>query len=124
MRRTSYLAVVAAALVIGAYGAWVLWKGIGARHWQSDLIGVVSIAASLGMLARKPWSRFLVYLLVGFFCVAWIAGIFDAVNAGAWQKYDALQVFLSLMPGLGMVLVALACAFIAARYVRPSSLQA
>jgi hypothetical protein len=124
MRRAPYLAVVAAALVIGAYGAWVLWQAMEARHWQSELFGVTSIAASLGMLARQSWSRFLVYLVVAFICVAWVAGIIDGVNAGAWEKYDALQVLLSLAPGLGMVLVALACAFIAARYVRPRSLQA
>jgi hypothetical protein len=124
MRRASYLAVVAAALVVGAYGAWVLWQGIEARHWQSDLFGVVSISASLGMLARKSWSRFLVYLVVAFYCVSWIAAVIDAVNAGAWEKYDGLRIFLSLVPGLGMVLVALACAFIAARFVRPPSMQA
>ena len=124
MRRASYLAVVVAALVIGAYGSWVLWQGIEARHWQSDLFGVVSVTASLGMLARQPWSRFLVYLVVAFFCAAWVAGVIDAVNAGAWEKYDALRILLSLLPGLGMVLVALACAFITARFVRPRSLQA
>jgi hypothetical protein len=124
MRRASYLAVIAAALVIGAYGSWVLWQGIEVRHWQSDLFGVASIAASLGMLARQPWSRFLVYLVVAFFCVSWVAAIIDAVNAGAWEKFDALRIFLSLVPGLGMVLVALVCAFVAARFLRPASVPA
>lgn len=124
MRRASYLVVLATALVIGAYGSWVLWQGIEARHWQSDLFGVASIAASLGMLARQPWSRFLVYLVVAFFCVSWVAAVIDAVNAGAWEKYDALRIFLSLVPGLGMVAVALGCAFVAGRFLRPTSATA
>jgi hypothetical protein len=121
MHRASYLAVFAAALVMGACGSWVLWQGIEAKHWQSDLFGVASIAASLGMLARQSWSRFLVYLVVASFCFFWIAAVIDAVNAGAWEKCDVLQILLSLVPGLGMVLVALACAFVAARFLRPTS---
>jgi hypothetical protein len=121
MHRASYLAVLAAALVIGAYGSWVLWQVIDARHWQSDLFGVASIAASLGMVARRTWSRFLVYLVVAFFCFSWVAVNIDSANAGAWEKCNALQIFLSLVPGLGMVLVALACAFVAARFLRPTS---
>jgi hypothetical protein len=110
--------------VFGAYGALVLLQGIEARHWQSDLIGVASVVASLGMLARQPWSRFLVYLLVAYFCVAWVAAVVNAVSAGAWEKYNALQVFLSLVPGLGMVAVFLLCAFVAARFLRPASTPA
>jgi hypothetical protein len=124
MPRTSYYAVFAAALVIGTYGSWVLWQGIEVRHWQSDLFGVASIAASLGMLARQAWSRFLVYLVVAFFCFSWVAVVIEAVNSGAWEKYDALRIFLSLMPGLGMVLIAFACAFVAARFLRPTSVSA
>jgi hypothetical protein len=124
MSRASYLAVVAAAFVIGGYGSWVLWQGIEAKHWQSDLFGVASIAACLGMLARRRWSSCLVYLLVAFFCVSWVAAVIDAVNMGAWEKYDSLQVFLSLVPGIGMVTVALACAFVAARFLRPTSAPA
>ena len=124
MTRTSYILVVAAAFTIGAYGSWVLWQSFGAIHWQSDLFGVVSIAASLGMLARRSWSRFLVYLLVAYVCVSWVGAVISAVNAGAWEKYNALQAFLSLVPGLGLVLVALACAFIAARLLRPASAPA
>jgi hypothetical protein len=124
MRVTSYLAVVSAALAVGAYGSWVLWQGIEARHWQSDLFGVASIAASLGMLARQAWSRFLVYLVVGFFCVSWVFAVVEAVNMGAWEKYDALRIFLSLVPGLAMVGVALACAFVAARFLKPTAAAA
>src|SRR3954468_9846208 len=112
MHRTSYILVVAAAFLIGAYGSWVLWQSFEARHWQSDLFGVLSIAASLGMVARRSWSRFLVYLLVAFICFSWVGAVVSAVNAGAWVKYNALQVFLSLVPGIGLVLVALACALV------------
>jgi hypothetical protein len=121
VHRASYLAVFVAALVIGMCGSWVLWQGFEARHWQSDLFGVASIAASLGMLARQAWSRFLVYLVVALFCFGWVAAVIEAVNAGAWEKCDALQIVLSLLPGFGMVLVALACAFVAARFLRPTS---
>jgi hypothetical protein len=120
MRRASYFAVLLAALVIGAYGAWVLWQGIELKHWQSDLFGVASIAASLGMLARQPWSRILVYLVVAFFCVSWVAVVIEAVNMGVWEKYDALRIFLSLVPGIGMIVVALGCAFVAGRFLRPA----
>jgi hypothetical protein len=124
MRRNSFLAVIAAAVVIGSYGAWVLTLGVEGRAWQSVLFGGVALISAAAMLARKAWSRFLVYALVAHFCVTWVAVEVDAVNSGAWEKYDLLRIFLSLLPGLGMVAVAFACAYVAKRFLRPASLQA
>jgi hypothetical protein len=124
MRRNSFLTVVAAALVIGGYGAWVLTLGVEGRAWQSVLFGGVALVSAATMLARKPWSRFMVYALAAYFCITWVAVVVDAVNSGAWERYDALQIALSLTPGLGMCAVACACAYVARRFLRPASLQA
>jgi hypothetical protein len=124
MRSTSIFAVIAAALIIGGYGGWVLWQGVVADAWQSILFGAVALVAGIGMIARQSWSRFLVYAVVAFFIVTWSYVVIGAVRAGAWAEYDALRMFLSLVPGLGMVSVGLICAFIAGRFLRPSALQA
>ena len=124
MRSISIFAVSAAAFVIGGYGGWVLWQGVVANAWQSVLFGAAALVAGIAMLAHQPWSRFLVYAVVAFFIVSYAYMIVGAVQAGAWAEYDALRMFLSLVPGLVMVAVALICAFIAGRFLRPSAQQA
>jgi hypothetical protein len=124
MRSISIFAVSAAALIIGGYGGWVLWQGVAADAWQSVLFGAAALVAGIAMLARQPWSRFLVYAVVAFFVVSYAYMIVGAVQAGAWAEYDGLRMFLSLVPGLAMVAVALICAFIAGRFLRPRAQQA
>jgi hypothetical protein len=117
MRSISFIAVAIAALIVGAAGAWVLWAGLQAQSWHSIAYGAVTVVAGIAMLARQSWSRFLVYAVVATFIVAWTYIVVGAVRAGAWVQYDTLQRFLSLVPGLAMVGVSLACAFIAARFL-------
>lgn len=124
MRSISIFAVSAAALIVGGYGGWVLWQGILADAWQSVLFGAVALVAGIAMLARQPWSRFLVYAVVAFFTVSYAYMVVGAVQAGAWAEYDALRMFLSLVPGLAMVAVSLICAFIVGRFLRPRAQQA
>jgi hypothetical protein len=122
-RSGSFLIVAAAAVVVGGYGAWVLRQGIEMAHWQSVCFGAAALVTALAMLARQPWSRFMVYALVSVFGISWIYVVVVAIRAGAWKEYDALRTFLSLVPGLGMLAVALICAFVAAKFLRPSSKQ-
>jgi len=124
MRSISFVTVAIAALIVGAAGAWVLWAGIQAQSWHSIAYGSATLVAGLAMLARQPWSRFLVYAVVAVFIVAWTYIVMGAVRAGAWAQYDTLKRLLSLVPGLTMVGIALACAFVAARFLPRRGRQA
>ena len=119
MRFASYLAVLAAALAVGAFGAWVLWHDFDAGHSPRYLLGVSSIVASIGMIARQSWSRFLVYPVAAFVCVAGLASILGAWYEGELVTHHALKTFWSLAPGLSMISVAIACTFVAARFLGP-----
>jgi len=119
MRSNTIVAVSAAALTIGGYGAWILLQGIEAQHWQSILFGTVALITAVAMFARQTWSRFLVYALVAYFCSTWGYVIIGAIRNDVWAGYDGFGIFLFLLPGLATAAAALACAFVAARFLRP-----
>jgi hypothetical protein len=121
MRGISIVAVAVAGLVVGCYGAWVLWRGVESESWLSVSIGALAAFAGLAMLARQSWSRFLLYAVVAIICVSWTYAAIAAVRAGAWERYDALWIFLSHTQGTANVVVALICALIANRFLRPVS---
>lgn len=108
-----------ALLVIYAGGALVL-----AMVEKSPLVAVVGVAAAVaavGAARLKPWSRFLVYALVPVF----VAKLAYSVQAGMAAGYFATHfdsrahAAVSLIPGLLMALMLVACCFIVHRHFAP-----
>jgi hypothetical protein len=120
MRVTSDLAVVSAALVVGLMGRGC--SGKASKRGTGRATFWCGLNCGFPRYARAP-SMVTVPCVFGgwFFCVSWVSAVVDAVNMGAWEKYDALRIFLSLVPGIAMVGVGLACAFVAARFLKPTT---
>ena len=106
-------AIVATACVLMGYGAYVVWVTLGSNSWAGFLFGGTTVAAGTLLLARKRWARFLVYLVVLAFVVAWVLATTLGERHETWEQLSALEKLLSYAPGLGMVAVALACAVVA-----------
>jgi hypothetical protein len=121
MRRAWLIALVLAACVLLGYGAYVFWLGMRSGAPVSLLYGASTVASGVLMLARKDWARFLVYLVVSLFIFAWSLGALIGERSEVWSQQSILTKFVSLAPGLGMIAVALACAFIASHCLAPKA---
>lgn len=96
---------------------------------KSPLIAAVGIAAAVaavGTALLKPWSRFIVYALAP----AFVAKLAHSVQAGVAAGYFSTrfnshaQAAASLLPGLLMALMVVACCFIVHRHLAPRAAPA
>ena len=110
MRLLTVLAFSASALLL-VYGSWVIWTSVEFRYWSGVAFGVVPVVAGVAALARQSWSRWVAALAVVLLTASWVYAVWKSYKSGVFPLETPLTSVLSLVPGLGMITVAAACAY-------------
>jgi hypothetical protein len=84
-------------------------------------VGTTAAIAAVGAALLKPWSRFIVYALAPAFVAKFAYSVRAGVAAGYFNtRFDSLtHAAVSLIPGLLMSLMVVACCFIVHRHLAP-----
>ena len=102
---------LAAAVVLLAYGSWVIWTSFEFRYWPGVAYGVVPVVAGIAALARQPWSRWVAAVTAALVAVSWLYALWKSYEIGVFPLETPMVIVLSLVPGLGMIGVAIGCAY-------------
>jgi hypothetical protein len=88
--------VVAVARLILCGGYWI-WAGLKRPSWLVIVTGVVVVVASLGAIARWPWSLWVLYAFVLFEVGGWLYLVWGSVRSGRFPLESMLASVLSLV---------------------------
>ena len=91
-----------AAVLLSVYGIYGVAHAVQTREWWVWVIGLCTLAAAIGIVARKRSAYLLVWALALVYAAQWGYGVYRAAAAGG---------ILSLLPGAVYLLVAGYCCY-------------
>lgn len=102
------------------YGVLAARIGLIEESWVLLAGAAMALVASYGTAMLRPWARELVYLLTAGFVVKLGKSIYEGYTSGyfAFQFGSFSGSLRSLVPGLALVLISLACCLIVTRHFR------
>jgi branched-subunit amino acid transport protein AzlD len=111
------LFTVAMMAVLAVYAFWTSHVD---RSWLYFGLGIVSIAACIGVALLRAWSQYPVYLLSAAFVAAWFHSVYTGVAAGYFDFFfsSRLVAAKTLLPGFTLVVLSVAASWIAFRHFR------
>jgi len=108
-----------AALLLLCAGLYVLRESWRTQVWQWAWVAIPLIAAAVGTATRRNWAKPLVYILATLYIGVWLYEVWNAFRAGVFNDRPALMNALSLVPGLGLVVLPAAyCCYVVSAYLR------
>ena len=78
------LFTVAMMAVLAVYAFWMADVD---HSWLYLVLGIVCIAACIGVALLRAWSQYLVYLLSAAFVAAWIHSVYTGAAAGYFDFF-------------------------------------
>lgn len=104
---------------LALWGGWHLWTSAVAQQWATAILGLIAIAAAIGLLLLQAWAKYVAYVLAGGFASSWIYAVSQLAVHG-WPYPDRLTTVLSLIPGACLLAVCAGGAYVVHRqYSRP-----
>ena len=105
------------ALLLSSYGLYGLWIAYSAQNWVPAAWGTLVLVGCVGLLLRKKWSQYVVYVFLLGVIVSWTIGVWKVAATG-WPYSDFLSSVISLTPGILLVLFCAACGLVVFRHFR------
>ncbi len=105
------------ALLLGSFGLYGLWIAFSLHDWVPAAWGILALVGCVGLLLRKKWSQYLVYVVLLGIIVSWAIGVWQVAATG-WPYADPLSSIISLAPGILLVLFCAGCGLVVFRYFR------
>lgn len=102
-------------LFCGGYSIWWAWQD---RRWPGAIAGVIIVLASLGVVFRWRWSKWIIYAFVGWASGLWLYLLWGVIRAGRFPLETAQATALSLVPGLSVLFASVWSADIVRRRFR------
>jgi hypothetical protein len=111
-----YLVWAAAALLLtqGVYGLVMCWSE---SNWWRFLFCLATIAAGVGLVYQRWWSRPLTVAIVALLLVPGIKVLHGVISGGVFRGHQFVDMCWMLLPLVGYLGLAIFCAFVAVRYV-------
>jgi hypothetical protein len=118
MKRLTPNGILVTVALLAIYAAYAGWSAYVDRSWTFAVVAAGALAASVGTALLRPWSQFLVYLLVVGIVGGWCWSIYASLRAGYFGLLSPSQLVVTLAPGTFIALLSVACAFIVFRHFR------
>jgi hypothetical protein len=118
MKRDTPNGMLVTVALLAIYAAYAGWSAYVQGSWTFAIVAVGALAACVGTALLRPWSQFLVYLLVVGLVGGWCWSIYAALRVGYFEMYSPSQLVLQLGPGAFIALLSAACAYIVYRHFR------
>lgn len=111
-KKSRYLVWVAAALLLtqGVYGLALCWSG---NNWWRFLFCLATIAAGVGLMYRRWWSRPLTVALVALLLIPGIQVLHRTISGRLFRGHTTVEICLMLLPLAGYLGATIFCAFVA-----------
>lgn len=103
-------------ILISAFGIYSAIYALG-HNIVLFIWTILSFSAVYGLFNKKSWSQFPVYVLSAVVIVAWSYSLIHSFDYG-WMDEDIGIIILSLLPGIIIVILALASCVIVYRHFR------
>lgn len=113
--------IVVYGILLGAYGAYLVWSSVHTRDWMLILWGLVAAAGAVGLLLGRRWSQWIVYPFCAVSLATWAPVLWRL-----WREEspyaDPLIAMLAVVPAVLFCWLCLACAWIVfRRFRRPAA---
>jgi hypothetical protein len=111
-----YLVWVAAALLLtqGVYGLALCWSE---NNWWRFLFCLATIAAGVGLVYLRWWSRPLTVAIVALLLIPGIQVLHRVISGGVFRGHTMMDMCLMLLPLVGYLGLGLFCAYVAVWFV-------
>jgi hypothetical protein len=113
--------IKAVAAIFALYGAYVLSAVYVQPHWFAVALAAASLAAGIGLWIRKPWSRYLVYIVSFVVAGQWLWAAISYYSRTGWASQNTSGHIIALIPGLCIVAFAIGSSILAFRCFRARS---
>jgi hypothetical protein len=107
------------ALFLLSYGIYGLVAAMREQLWDYSIGAVASIVAAAAVAAHKSWARFLVYAIAALLVGNWLWYVWLAISVGYFRHAGVAKSALSLIPGIGLALLAGFCSYVVSVQLRP-----
>jgi hypothetical protein len=110
-----------AALLISAYGIWMLTDALKTHYWATDAIGAALLGTAGGTVTSQRWSRFLVYAFAAVSTLRWLWIVGGQITSGLLIPYlkemPLLKTVLVSIPAGAMFVLTGYCCYVASRHL-------
>jgi hypothetical protein len=112
LRVTTSLSLRFAALVVVGLGVFTTWVSYQLESVSQAAFATAYFVTGTGLGLGASWSRWILYVLTIVGIVGWSYGVWAAYAAG-WPYDDLLRTVISLIPGVALIAIHLACVWVA-----------
>ena len=93
--------------LMAVFAVYVFWTAHIDKSWLYLGLGIVSIAACIGVALLRAWSQYLVYFLTTAFIAGWLHSVYTGATAGYFEFFFSSRLLAAktLVPGLMLVLL-------------------
>ena len=88
--------MLVAVALLAVYAAYAGWSAVVNRSWPFGVVAVGALVACVGTAKLRPWSQFLVYLLVAGMIGGWCWSVYVALRVGYFELYSPSQVYMEI----------------------------
>lgn len=92
--------IKAVATIFALYGAYVLSAAYVQPHWFGVALAAASVAAGIGLWLCKPWSQYLVYVVLFVVAGQWLWAAISYYSKTGWPSEKTAGHVIALIPGL------------------------
>jgi hypothetical protein len=106
--------------LMAVFAVYALWTAHVDKSWLFLTLGIVAIAACVGVALLRRWSQYLVYFLTTAFIAHWLHSVYSGAAVGyfGFMFSSRLLAAKALVPGLVLVLMSVAANWIAYSHFR------
>jgi hypothetical protein len=118
VKRGTPIGMLVTVALLAMYAAYAGWRAYLEGSWAFAIVAAGALVACVGTALLRPWSQFLVYLLVAGIVGGWCWSIYASLDAGYFAMFPPSQIAVNLGPGTFIALLSVACAYRVFRHFR------
>jgi len=104
------------AAFVAAYSLFALWYSVSPAMWGSIPVGLLGLAAAVGLTAGQRWAEPVTYAFLWLIAAGWIAMV--AAQSLTWRRAARVPGLLEFVPGVLLVLLCAAFGVVVFRHFR------